>query len=821
MMNALTQDARHAARSLVKNPVFTIVSVITLAIGIGANTAIFSFVNALLLTPLPYKDPDRLVRVMSQRGNEAGKLSMLEITELNELAFSGQTKAFEGFASFRNSQYNVTGDGPPEALTASINSYNLFDLLGVKPHLGATWPASHERQRVFAVVLSFKVWKHRFAADPGIVGKKIMLDGAEYEVLGVMPQGFHFPLSAELYRRVPPADFDSRAIRESSATARLKAGVTIEQAQAELDGITKNWENLYPDTNTGLQFQLAPLREQYIGGAGQYLWMLFGAVGFVLLIACVNVVNLMLARSLARGKEMAVRAALGANRRRLMQQVLTESLLLTLSGGVFGLALAYLSVEFLSDFMRLELPSWMAITIDVQVLLFTLVISILVGLLAGLGPALQGANPNLSDALKDSAKGSSGGSLGQRARRVLVIAQVALSLVLLVGAGLMINSFIRLQQVPLGFAPAGLLTMKMDPPWTKYSLVEQTAPFYKRVIEEVERIPGVQAAAFNDSLPLATQDVQEGANRLTLKVEGQTLSEREGNPYVNAQIVSPTYFRAMEMNTIAGRLFDERDRQGTTQMIVISERLAKRFWEGQEPLGKRLRIGKRSQNYRPSDPDTSIEEPWLTVGGVVNDVRQRGVLSEAGLDVYLCDQQLFAPESYLVVRTAGNPMTFVQAVKQAVWKIDPEQSVFDIQAMEQRVMATIWHQRLAGLVMLLFAALALALAGVGIYGVMSYLVSQRRREIGLRMALGAQTSDVLKLIVGQGLRLVLTGVVIGLALALVLKQVIASLLFGVTSGEPFTFIAVALLLVLVALVACYLPARRAAKIDPMIALRSE
>jgi len=815
MMEAIRQDARYARRSFKQKPAFVAVVVLTLALGIGANTAIFSFVNALLLTPLPYKDPDRLVRVMSERGGEAGKLSMLEVEDLNR-----QARLFEGFASIRNTQYNVTGDGPPESLVTSVNSHNLFDLLGVKAHVGDVWPASHERQRVFAIVLGYDVWQRRFGGDPLIAGKKIMLDAAPYEALGVMPPGFNFPLNAQLYRRVPPGDFDSRNIRESGVIAKLKPGVSITQAQGELDAIARELEQAYPDTNTGLRLKVSPFREHYIGDAGGYLWLLLGAVGFVLAVTCVNVAGLTLARASSRTREMAVRAALGAGRWRLIRQMLTESLLLTFAGGAVGLLLAVVCVDLMADLMRFDLPAWMKVEVDSRALGFTLAVSLLTGIAAGIAPALQASKPDLNESLKEGSKGSSGGS-GQRARRALVVAEMALALALMAGAGLMVTSFLKLRQTPLGFDPSSTLTMKMDPPWSKYKHVRETAPFYKRVIEEIEWLPGVEAAAYNDSLPLAGQDVREGSNKLSIEIEGQPADEQQRNPYVNAQIVSPGYFRMMKIATVSGRLFDERDSQQSTLMAVISRRVAETFWPeqpAQEAVGKRLKLTGRNQNYRL---DSTEPDPWLIVAGVVADVRQRGVMGAPGLDVYVCDQQLFSPESYLAVRAKVDPLTLTQAVKQAVWKVDPEQSVFDVQTMEQRVLATVWQQRLAGIALMIFAGLALALAAVGIYGVMSFATTQRTREMGIRMALGAEPRDVLRLVLSDGLKLALAGAGLGLLGALLLARAVAHLFYGVSAHDPLTFLGVALTLMIVALLACWFPARRAMKVDPMIALRSE
>jgi len=814
MMETLWQDGRYALRNFKQKPAFAAVVVLTLALGIGANTAIFSFVNALLLAPPPYQEADRLVRVMSERGGEMGKLSMLELYDLKE-----QSRLCADFASIRNTQYNVTGGGPPESLITSVNSHNLFDLLGVKAQLGATWPATHERQRVFNIVLSHDTWQRRFGGDPQIVGKTITLDAAGYEVLGVMPPGFDFPLSAQLYRRVPPGDFDSRNIREYGVIARLRPDVTIKQAQGEFDAIAARLAQTYPDTNTGLRFRVSSFREQYIGDAGGYLWLLAGAVGFVLLIACVNVTSLMLTAALGREKEMAIRAALGAGRGRLIRQMLVESLLLTLIGGALGLALSVVCVELMTNLMRFDLPAWMKITIDGRVLLFTLAVSVLTGLAAGVAPALQASRPDLNQSLKDGTKGgSSSGAAGHRARRALVVAEMALALALMAGAGLMVKSLLNLRQTPLGFDSSATLTMKMDPPWSKYSFVKQTAPFYKRVIEEVERLPGVESAAFNDSLPLAGQDVREGTNKLRIEIEGQPADEQQRNPYVNAQIVSPGYFRTLKIAAAAGRLFDERDSQQSTLMAVVSQRVAESFWPGQDAIGKRLKLTGRDQNYRL---DSNEPDPWLTVAGVAANVRQRGVMSEPGLDVYVCDQQIFAPESYLAVRAKVDPLTLTQQVKEAVWRADPKQSVFDIQPLEQRVEKTIWQQRLAGLVLLLFAGLGLLLAGVGVYGVISYATEQRRREIGIRVALGAQASDVFRLVVGEGLKLSLIGAALGAIFAWLLARAISHLFYNVSANDPLTFLAVAATLLAVALLACWFPARRAMRVDPMVALRGE
>ena len=812
-METVWREVRFAARSLRKEPGFALIVAGALALGIGANSAIFSFINGLLLSPLPYREGDRLVRIQSQRGRETGMLSLLEILDLKE-----QATLFEGVASFRNTQYNITGDGPPEALRAAVVNWNLFELLGVKPMLGATWPASHERISIFEIVLSYEVWQRRFGGDPGIVGKKIMLDAAPYEVLGVMPPGFHFPLDADLYRRVPPGDFNSRSTRESGLIGRLRPGVSPAQAQAELNALAERWQRSFPETNTGMGLTLTPLRELYLGPAGAYLWLLLGAVAVVLLIACVNVASLMLTRALARERELAIRSALGADRRRLLLQMLAESLLLSLAGGALGLGLAFAGIRVLKMLLRLELPAWMEIGLDARVLGFTFLLSVVAAALTGLWPALRASRPNLNEVLKEGGKSSaSAGSL--RARRILVTAQIALALVLLVGAGLLLQSFARLQRTELGFDAANLLTLKVDPPWSRYKYVHQTAPFYRRVVEEVERIPGVTAVGWNDSLPLAGQDVRAGANRLALEIEGQPREQQERNPFVNAQIVNHAYFAALGIPLRQGRSFTAHDTQETARVAVVSDAFAAQFWPGQSPLGRRIRLGQRNQNYRPAD--APAEEPWYEIAGVVGNVRQRSLTADAGLDVYLCDQQEFSPESYLAIRANRAPLALVDAVRQAVWRVDPEQSVFDIRTMEARVLDTIWQQRLTGVVFALFAALALALAALGIYGVMNYAVRQRANELGIRMALGAQPRDVLKLVLGEGLTLALYGAGLGLVCAFALSRLAKHLLYGVSASDPATFAFVAALLLLVALLACYVPARRAMRVDPLVALRDE
>lgn len=810
----MMQEFRYAFRALVRERNFSVIAILTLAIGIGACTAMFSFVNALLLSEPPYKEPDRLVRITSQRGNEAGMLSIREVYDLRE-----QAKLFEDFATLRNTQYNVTGNRPPEALTALVNSHNLFDLLGVKPFLGETWPFSHEAQRVFEIVIGYELWKSRYGGDREIIGKAIMLDSAPYKVLGIMPPGFNFPLNAQLYRRIPPGDLDSRSIRESSVLARLKPGVTIAQGQEELSAIAAGWQQTYPQTNAGLQLTASSFRENYIGRARTYLLLMMDAVFFVLLISCVNVMNLMLARALAREHETAIRMALGAGRATLLRQIFAETALIAAAGGLIGFAISLGAVGVMNHMIRLDLPPWMKIAVDWRLLAFTFSVSLIAGLIAGLVPAFRQTNPRISECIQQGSKGISSRTVKRGGRQLLIVSQVALALVLLVAAGLMMKSFVQLQNVPLGFDASHLVTLKIDPPWFKYKRVSQTAPFYRRVIEEILRIPGVEAAAFNDSLPLAGLDVREGANRLSIEIEGQSRGEQQNNPYVNAQIVGSGYFSTLNIPLLAGRNFDQRDQQQTIPVALISERTARRFWQDSNPIGRRLKLSGRPQNYRPDGGDN--DDPWLTVLGIAGNVRQRGVMSPPGLDVYVCDQQLFSPESYLSIRTKLPALALIPFVKQAVWKVDPEQSIFDVQSMDERVSKTVWQQQLAGTILSVFATVALILAAIGIYGVMSYIVSQRTREFGIRLALGAGPQSVVRLVIKQGFTLIAAGAFLGTLGCLAFARSLRSILFEVKITDPTTYAVVVLTLAAVGLMACYLPARRTKHLDPLVALRDE
>jgi predicted permease len=822
-METLWLDLRYSARGLLKKPLGAFIVVLTLALGIGANTAVFSFVNALLLTPLPFKDSERLAQVASLRGNESGLVSTLEVADFNR-----EAKLFEGFAASRSTQYNIAEGGQAEVVFASMNTYNLFELLGAQPIHGETWPANVDRTRSNVAVLSHRLWQRSYGGDPSLVGRTITMDGAPYHVAGILPPGFNFPVNTDVYRRSPPGDYDNRGIRQSAVIAKLKPGVTIAQAQAEIDAIARQWEQAYPESNAGLRFRVEPLRDLWLGRVGQYLWLSLGAVGLVLLIACANVAGLLLSRALAREKEVAVRSALGASRARIARLLLTESLLLAICGGLAGLLLAFWGVELLSALTRIELPEWIDIGIDFRVLGFTFIVSTLAGALAGLFPALQASKTDLNESLKDGARGLSGAAPRRNLRGALVMAEIVLAVILLAGAGLLIQSFRRLQQTDAGFNASNLLTLQIDPPYTRYNKVEQTALYYRRVIAEIEALPGVESAAVNDSLPLSVQEAQGSANRTVVYVEGQSIEDRRHAPYVNLQIISPGYLRAMKIPLIGGRAFTEHDSMNSTMVALVSERMAASFWPGrsaQAAIGARVRLSKLGANYNPliaidpQQPQTGAE-PWFTIVGVTGDVKQASLAGDAGLDLYVSTEQFFAPEAFVVVRSKGDAPSTLPAVKRAISGIDPELGVYDVALMEERLDNTIWRQRLVGILFAVFAALALSLASVGLYGVMSYAVGQRDREMGIRMALGARPRDALWLILSEGLKLALAGAVIGLLCALPLARAVSHLLYGVSANDPLIFFGVAMALIGVAMLACWFPARRAMRVDPMVALRS-
>lgn len=806
MMADLWLDLRYGWRILMKNPGFTAVAVIALALGIGANSAIFSVVNTILLRPLPYKNPDRLAMLWE----EATHLGFPKNTPspANFIDWRNQNTVFDGMAAMVEQSFNLTGAGEPERVDGERVSGNLFTLLGVEPQLGRGFRAAEDQPgNEKVVILGYGLWQRRFAGDPAIIGQPLKMNGQSYTIIGVAPPNFQFPRRED--QLWVPVAFSSKEAGERGnhylrVIGRIKAGITLEQAKAEMQTIAARLAQSYPDYNMRIGAVVTPLHEELVGDIRPSLLILLGAVGFVLLICCANVANLLLARAAARQKEIALRLAMGASRSRLIRQFLAESVLLAAIGGGIGLILSSIGMNLLKRLIPQTISQGEAIHIDARVLAFTAGVSLLTGLVFGLVPAMQASHFNVNETLKESGRDSASGRKGNRIRGLLVISEVAVSFVLLIGAGLLINSFVHLRNLDPGFRADHLLTMKLQLPETKYPDKERRAPFYKELIQRVQALPGVESVAVASNLPL-TYD----GDSIVIAIEGQPDPPPDQRPDVVTRIVSPRYFEAMGIPLTAGRDFSPQDKGDSPPVVVISEKTAHRFWPGQDPIGKRLKPG-----------STSSQGAWREVIGVVKDVRQNNFVAEPKLQMYLPYEQTNAfPPNALAVRASVDPLSLGPTVRRTVWEVDKDQPVSDIRTMTEVVSEALARQRFSMTLLGIFAALALVLAAVGIYGVMSYAVAQRTHEIGIRMALGAQRGDVLKLTIGQGLRLVAAGVAVGLASAFILTRVMSSLLFGISATDPLTFLAISLVLSGVALLASYVPAVRAMKIDPMLALR--
>ncbi|HWP42569.1 MAG TPA: ABC transporter permease [Blastocatellia bacterium] len=800
-LEELGQDLRYGARMLVKNPGFTVVAVIMLALGIGANTAIFSVVNAVLLRPLDYEDPDRLVTVLENNWQKGW--TRFAVAPGNFAAWREQNQVFEQMAAFTGSSFTLVGEGEPEQLPGTRASANLFALLGVKPALGRDFLPEEDHpggERV--VIVSHRLWQRRFGADPGLVGKPLTLNGQSYTVVGVMPAGFLFPNPrTELW--VPVAfsagDLGNRGGHDYVAIARLKPGVTLEQAQTEMSAIAARLEEQYPETNAAWGARVTLLVEEVVGDVRPALLALVCAVAFVLLIACANVANLLLARAAARQKEVAIRAALGSSRSRLLRQLLTESVLLSLLGGAFGMLLAAWGVDALVSLGPANIPRLSQVGIDGRVLGFAFLISLATGIIFGLAPALQASQTDLSESLKEGGRSSSAGAGSQRLRRLLVVAEVALALALLVGAGLMIKSFVRLSEVETGFDSQNVLTAQITLPQSRYDDRQQQAAFFRQVLARIEALPGVESVGAASPLPFT------GDRLYSFIVEGHPT---DNVPSANYYAVSPDYFVTMGIPLLKGRFFTEADMAESPRVAIINETMARRYFPDEDPIGKRMNI-------------TNGPEVMREIVGVVGDVKQYGLDTQSPAQMYEPYLQRPYPGMTLVVRAASEPAGLIDAVRREVLAVDKEQPIARAQTMEEIIAKSVAPRRFSVILLAAFAAVALTLAAVGIYGVMSYLISQRTHEIGVRMALGAGRRDVLRLVVGQGMRLALLGVGIGLLAAFALTRLMESLLFGVSATDPLTYIVVALLLATSALLACYVPARRATKVDPLLALRYE
>jgi putative ABC transport system permease protein len=810
-MSDLKLDVRQALRMLARRPVFALTATLTLALGIGVTSAVFTIVNALLLRPLPFADPERLVVVETRVAGERGKIALREFK-----ALTGETAIFDDVAAYYPSQYNVTGGGRPEAIPTTISTHNLLRVLGFTPTIGSMWPASADFTRQFIVVLSHGLWQRRFGGDPNILGKKIRLDVAEYEVVGVAPPGADFPDRAEAFRSI--TDFNAEDQRRLWVVGRIRNSLTVDQARDAVAAFSQTMTARYPTTNTGVTFELEPIRDAHIGAARPYLWLLLGVVVFVLVIACANVGNLLLARAAERQTEWALREVLGAGRRRLAQQLLTETLLLSTIGGAAGLVLLVITLRSLSVIIQTQLPVWMTIQLDARVVIFTLGLMVLTGVIASVGPIITLSAEQRLSALGGSGKRAVGGA-HRRFRQAFTVVQIAVALPLLVGAGLMTKSFWRLQEIDLGFRPDGLLTFRADPPYGKYNDIARTSWFYTRALEELRALPGVVDAATNQNLPIAL--LPDAISR-TVFVEGQAPVQDGRQPFVAVQPVSPRYFGVMGIPLRTGRDFTEHDVESGQLVAIVNERFARLYWPGQDPVGRRLRLEGTVSTLVATSTNGQVavqELPWLTIVGVAGNVKHADVIGPEGLDVYVPHMQVFAGDTHFIVRSTHSPNALRQQAMQAIWRIDPDQSVFAMQPMTAYISDAVWQQRLSGRLFGVFALLALALAVIGLYGVMAQMVGQRTREIGVRVALGATRTDVKRVVLGESARLTLAGSIIGLAAALVLVRALTHLLYDVAPYDPEILAGAALVLNATALAAAYIPARRAAALSPLTALR--
>ncbi len=792
-----------------KRPGATAIALVTLALGIGVNTAIFSAVDSILFRPLPFKDPGRLVSVWEQTPSLG--IQQNQAAPANFFDLRNQNHVFEALGAYGPLDINLTGAGDPERLDGQLVSANVFSILGVAPALGRTFLANEDQPgQEHVAVLSDELWQRRFNRDPSIINRNVTLNGESFTVVGVMPRGFFFPArETELW--VPwamePDQASGRGDHYLAIVARLQPGVSIERANADLAAFAQRLQVEYPRTNEGLGFIAHSLHRDYAGDLRLPMLILFGAVGLVLLIACANVANLLLAQATTRRKEIAIRLALGARRWTIVRQMLVESLLLASGGGLLGVLGAFWGVEALTKFLPESLSKLQGVNIDARVLLFTLGVSVLTAIVFGGVPALLASRTTPGATLSDVARDMAGGNSGRHVRRLLVVSEVALAVVLLVSAGLLIRSFQLLRRVEPGFNPENALTMRMVLPFPKYAKQETRSAFYDEVLRQVKETPGVEAAGMITFMPLSFS----GMN-FSFSVEGRTAPGDMNLPFALFRVVSPDYFRAMGIPLLRGRYFETRDSADTAPVALINRRLAEQYWPGEDAIGKRLKVG-------PADSPNS----WLTVVGVVGDVRQTG-LHEQKLEFYvpyMQERRSFMAPRDLVVRTKADTSVIAAAVRKAVWSVDKDQPVSNVRTLNEVFSAAISQERFQALMLGLSAALALVLACVGLYGVISYSVVQRTHEIGVRMALGAQPVDVLRLVIRQGMTLTLAGLVVGILAGTFVTHVLTDMLFGVTPRDPLTFAGVPVLLLLVAFFACYIPARRATRIDPLIALHYE
>jgi putative ABC transport system permease protein len=808
------EDLRYSLRVLARSPSFTLVAVLGLALGIGANSAIFTAMNAVLLRPLPYKQAEQLVLLWQlNRHNEdheikASAPDYLDLKEQNSVfqdiaAFNANSGLGLNLSGADQSGADQNGVSHPARISATSVTGNLFSVLGVTPALGRSFLPDEERPGSAPVcILSHDLWRRRFGSDPKIIGKTVTLNSEVWTVVGVMPAGFRFPQSVDLWvpAMVRSTARTKRAQHYLGVIARLKPGLSLDHAQAELNSLARRMELQYPETNAGLGITLVPLRTQITGNIRPALLVLFGATAFVLLIACTNLANLLLVRATVRQAEMSLRLALGASRTRLVRQLLTESALLGVLGGVLGLILAFAGTRLLLNHSPSNLPRTNEIAVDGRVLAFTLGLSVFTAVIFGMVPALQASKPDLIRTLKVGGSGFAMGHGWQRLRLLLVASEMALALVLLIGASLMIRSSFRLQEVNIGLDPLNVLTMNTTLTVDRYPAPRQIA-FYRSVVERIGALPGVTSVGAVDNLPLGGSDVH------SFGIEGRSAWDPGNEPSGEFGVVTPQYFNAIGIPLAKGRYFTEGDGDETPRVAIINDAVASRYWPQEDPLGKKITI--------------DFEREPREIVGVVGNVRHLGIDQQEPMQVYIPHSQRGGAAMYLVVRATSDPLNLVPSIRAAVEAVDHDQPVYDIQTMEQRLSDSVSPRRFNMLLLGIFAAIALLLAGGGTYGVMSYFVTQQTHDIGIRMAMGADQVKVLTLVVGKGLVILFSALTIGIAVALAFSRVMSGLLFGISTLDLPSILGASLLLTTVGLLACYIPARRASRVDPVVALRCE
>ena len=817
-MDTIFKDLRYAFRILLKSPLLTSVAVLTLALGIGANTAIFSVLNAVVLRPLPYKEPDRLVAVWETiAGNDKRSAAPGNFTSWRE-----QNKTFSDMAATFYGNFNLTGNGDPERINGATVTSNLMSTLGVAPHLGRTFqPDDDQHQDQRLAIISDGLWQKRFGGDPAIVGKSITIDESAYTVIGVMPSGFKYPVQSDIWvlgrdrnavsmsliSQFPTNDWThERDAHFIGVVGRLKPEVTIAQAQSDIARIARQLEQDFPKTNGGLGSNVISLHTQIVGNAKRLLSILLGAVAFVLLIACTNVASLLLTRATQRDREFAIRRAVGASRVRLVRQLLTESILLSLLGGLAGLGLSVWAVDLFIKLSPGDIPRLNEASVDVRLLAFAFLMSMLTGIAFGLWPALHATSGSLNQSLKDTGAKASEGRQRRRSRNVLIVTELALAQVLLIGAGLLIMSYVRVSQINPGFNSDHVLSAKVAPAATKYRDPKSRIQFYSRVLDQLRGLPGVSSVGMVMNLPLSGASMNRGFN-----AEGRPEPKADENVAMDYQVVSHDYFQTLEIPVVRGRGLNEHDNETSERVIVINEAMAQRYWPGEDPVGKRMAIGESK--------DTS----WRTIVGIVGDVRHADLTEQpvpcAFID-YRQDVESWSRMAF-VMKTTAEPTTMTSTVRSSLVSIDPQQPVYAIEPMDNLLSTSVAPRKFVMSLIVALALVALALAMVGVYSVISFSVSERTREIGIRMALGAKRRDVMAMVLGQGMRVSALGIFAGLAIAYGLTRLLQTLLFDVSATDPKTFLSVAVVLSVVALFACYLPARRATKVDPWVALKNE